>query len=162
MHGAASEGEDRQRIDTIEDLTFRNIHILNQREKQMDYQGCMAIAAGDNNVVRNVLFEDVVINHITNGSLLTLRIFKNEKYCQAPGNAIENITFRRIKAPKEGEISIIEGFSPERMVRNVMFEDLYIDGIHICDTMPQKPKWYKTADMARILISNYTENITFK
>ncbi len=162
LHGAASEGEDRQRIDTIEDLTFRNIHILNQREKQMDYQGCMAIAAGDNNVVRNVLFEDVVIDHITNGALLTLRIFKNEKYCQAPGKAIENITFRRIKAPKEGEISVIEGFSPERMVRNVIFEDLYIDGIHICDTMPQKPKWYKTADMARILISNYTENITFK
>ena len=162
LHGAASEGDDRQRIDTIDDLVFRNIRILNQHEKQLDYQGCMSIVAGDNNVVRNVLFEDIVIDHIERGSLLALRIFRNEKYCQAPGSCIENITFRRISAPEEGELSIIEGYSTERMVRNIRFEDLYVGGKHICDTMPGKPRWYKTGDMARILISNFAENITFK
>ncbi len=162
LHGAASEGDDRTRIDTIEDLVFRRITILNQHEPQLDYQGCMAIVAGDNNVIRNVLFEDINVKHIDQGALLTLRIFRNEKYCQAPGNTIENITFRRINAPEEGEISIIEGYSPERMVRNILFEDLRIGGKHICDTMPDKPRWYKTADMGRILISNYTENIRFR
>lgn len=177
LHGAASyEADMRDRnlpmvanhadivrqTDTIEDVTFRRITILNQNEPQLDYQGCMAIVAGDNNVVRNILFEDIEVKHINKGSLLSLRIFQNEKYCQAPGRSIENITFRRVSAPEQGEISLIEGYSPERMVRNVLFEGLRIGGKHICDTMPGKPRWYKTADMGRILISNYTENILFK
>ena len=162
LHGAASEGEDRSRIDTIEDLTFRRIRIMNQRERQIDYQGCMAIVAGDNNVVRNVLFEDIDVDHIEQGSLLTLRIFQNEKYCQAPGTTIENVTFRNITAPDEGNISVIQGYNPERKVRNITFENLVIDGKHICDTMPGKPGWYKTADMCRFLVGPYVENIIFK
>ncbi|MBR1877602.1 MAG: hypothetical protein IJ814_01215 [Paludibacteraceae bacterium] len=162
LHGAASEGDDRTRIDTIEDLTFRRITILNQREKQIDYQGCMAIVAGDNNVVRNVLFEDIHVKHIDQGALLTLRIFQNEKYCQAPGTIIENITFRNITAPDEGELSVIQGYNEERKVRNITFENLVIDGKHICDTMPGKPRWYKTADMCRFLVGPYVENILFK
>lgn len=162
LHGAASEGNDRTRIDTIEDLVFRNIRILNQRERQLDYQGCMAIVAGDNNVIRNVLFENITVDHIETGCLFTLRIFKNEKYCQAPGSLIENVTFRNITAPAEGNISLIEGYSQERPVRNILFDNLVIDGQHIHDAMPGKPGWYKTADMGRILISNYVENIQFK
>ena len=162
LHGAASEGDDRTRIDTIEDLVFRNIRILNQRERQLDYQGCMAIVAGDNNVIKDVLFENITVDHIETGCLLTLRIFKNEKYCQAPGSLIENVTFRNISAPAEGNISLIEGYIPERMVRNILFDNLVIDGKHIHDSMPGKPAWYKTADMGRILISNYVENIQFK
>lgn len=162
LHGAASEGDDRTRIDTIEDLTFRNIRILNQRERQLDYQGCMAIVAGDNNVIKDVLFENITVDHIQNGCLFTLRIFKNEKYCQAPGTCIENVTFRNINAPDEGNISLIEGYSSERMVRNILFDHLVVDGKHIHDNMPGKPGWYKTADMGRILIGNYTENIQFK
>jgi len=162
LHGAASDTTHPQDIDTIEDLTFRRIHILDQKERQLDYQGCLAIVAGDNNVVRNVLFEDITVDRISNGSLLTLRIFQNEKYCQAPGTCINTITFRRITAPNEGNISLIHGYSPERKVSNIRFEDLTIGGEHISDTMPTKPKWYKTADMARILIGNYVENIQFK
>ena len=162
LHGAASEGDDRTRIDTIEDVTFRRIRILNQREKQLDYQGCMAIVAGDNNVVRNILFEDITVDHIERGCLVTLRIFQNEKYCQAPGTVIENVTFRNITAPNEGEISTIHGYNPERKVKNITFENLVIDGVHIHDKMPGKPGWYKTSDMCRFLLGPYTENIVFK
>ena len=162
LHGAASEGDDRTRIDTIEDLVFRKIHILNQHEPQVDYQGCMAIVAGDNNVVRNVLFENITVDHIERGSLLTLRIFRNEKYCQAPGTLIENITFRNITAPNEGELSVIQGYNEERKVKNIIFENLVIDGKHIYDTMLGKPRWYKTSDMSRFLIGPYVENISFK
>lgn len=162
LHGAASEGEDRSRIDTIEDLVFRHIRIMNQHEKQIDYQGCMAIVAGDNNVVRDVLFEDITIDHIQNGSLVTLRIFQNEKYCQAPGTSIENITFHNITAPDEGELSVIQGYNSERMVRNITFENLIIGGKHISDDMPGKPGWYKTGDMCRFLIGPFVENIIFK
>lgn len=162
LHGAAAEGNDRTRIDTIEDITFRRIRIMNQRERQIDYQGCMAIVAGDNNVVRNVLFEDITVEHIDRGSLLTLRIFQNEKYCQAPGSLIENVTFRNIIAPAEGEMSVVQGYNSQRMVRNILFDNLVIDGKHITDTMPGKPSWYKTADMCRFLVGPYVENLIFK
>jgi hypothetical protein len=33
---------------------------------------------------------------------------------------------------------------------------------HICDTMPGKPKWYKTGDMADIFVGEHTENVTFE
>ena len=72
------------------------------------------------------------------------------------------VTFRNITAPAEGNISLIEGYSQERPVRNILFDNLVIDGQHIHDAMPGKPGWYKTADMGRILISNYVENIQFK
>ncbi len=162
LHGAASDETHPTETDTIEDVIIRRIHILNQKERQLDYQGCLAIVAGDNNVVRDILFEDITVDHIEIGSLLTLRIFKNEKYCQAPGKCIDNITFRRITAPNEGNISLIHGYSNDRKVSNITFEDLVIGGQHIYDTMPSKPKWYKTADFARFVIGNYVENIQFK
>jgi len=162
LHGAASDPTHPNDIDTIEDLTFRRIRVIDQKECQLDYQGCMAIVAGDNNVVRNVLFEDIMVDRISNGSLLTLRIFKNEKYCQAPGMCIDGVTFRRITAPEGGNPSLIHGYSPDRQVRNILFEDLRIGGEHISDDMPSKPKWYKTADMARFVIGNYVTNIQFK
>lgn len=30
-------------MDTVQNVTFRNIDILDQAEKQIDYQGCLAI-----------------------------------------------------------------------------------------------------------------------
>ena len=50
------------------------------------------------------------------------------------------------------ELSVICGYSPDRKVTNVRFENLVINGETIYDDMPGKPKWYKTADMARIFV----------
>ena len=33
-------------MDTVQNITFRNIDILDQAEKQIDYQGCLAINPG--------------------------------------------------------------------------------------------------------------------
>src|SRR5690606_18288259 len=36
--------------DIIENLTYKNIDILDHKEAQIDYQGCLSINAGDNNL----------------------------------------------------------------------------------------------------------------
>ena len=178
LHGAASYKKDVAgrhmryaqnpdsvilRTDTIEHLVYRNLDILEQREAQVDYQGCLAIGCGDNNLVRDVLFEDIRVEPIHCGQLLFLRVFHNEKYCQAPGTAIRDVTFRRVTyAGGNDNLSLIEGWSAERPVSGVHFQDLTIAGRHICDTMPGKPSWYKTADFARIFIGNHVTDVTFE
>ena len=46
-------------------------------EDDVPYQGCMAIDAGDRNRVKNILFEDIRVEHIQEGQLFHLRkVFK--------------------------------------------------------------------------------------
>lgn len=178
LHGAASYETDvkernlpytqdpavvTQRIDTIENLRYRNLDIFGQLERQVDYQGCLAITCGDNNVVRDVVFEDIRIDDIRIGQMLTLRILHNQKYCQQPGLSIEDITFRNLTyTGRPAEHSIIAGFDNQRIVRNITFENLIINGTRISDEMPGKPRWYKTADMARFFVGDHVENVVFK
>ena len=82
--------------DTLEDLTFSNIDILDHMERQVDYQGCMSLNAGDSNLIRNVLFEDIRVEDFRCGQLVNLRVFYNQKYCTSPGRGIEEVTFRNI------------------------------------------------------------------
>lgn len=79
---------DVDRNEVMENLTYRNIDILDHREMQVDYQGCLAINAGDNNLVRNVRFENIRIENFRQGQLVNLRIFYNKKYCKAPAGAL--------------------------------------------------------------------------
>ena len=59
------------------------------------------------------------------------------------------------------ELSHIIGYDRDRLVRNIRFENLRINGTVISDDMPGKPAWYKTGDMARIFIGEHVENVTF-
>lgn len=148
--------------DTIENLNYLNIDILDHREMQVDYQGCLAINAGDNNLIRNVRFENIRIENFRQGQLVNLRIFFNKKYCKAPGRGIENILFKDITyTGKNAELSLIAGYDQERKVKNIRFENLRINGTVISDDMPGKPGWYKTGDMARFSIEEHVEGVTF-
>src|SRR5690606_17399812 len=130
IHGNAD------RPDTIENLVYRNIYILEHKEAQLDYQGCLAINAGDNNVIRDVTFEDIRIEDFRQGQLFNVRIFFNEKYCPAPGQSIENILFKDISYNGVGdEISIIAGYNEERKIKNITFQNLKINGKLITDDM---------------------------
>lgn len=156
IHGNAD------RPDTIENLVYRNIDILDHKEAQLDYQGCLAINAGDNNVIRDVTFDNIRIEDFRQGQLFNVRIFFNEKYCPAPGQSIENILFKDISYNGTGdELSIIAGYNEERKIKNITFQNLKINGKLITDDMPDKPKWYKTGDMARIFVGEHVENVRF-
>ena len=148
--------------DTIEDVVYRNIDILDHKEKQIDYQGCIAINAGDLNLVRNCLFEDIRIEDFRQGSLVHMKVTFNKKYCLAPGRGIEGITFRNITYNGTGEeYSVIVGYDEDHKINNVRFENLVINGEVISDDMPGKPGWYKTADMARFFVGEHVENLEF-
>jgi hypothetical protein len=146
----------------LENLNYVNIDILDHKEKQLNYQGCLAINAGDENLIRNVRFEDIHIENFRQGQLVNLRIFFNEKYCKAPGRGIENVVFKNVSyTGNRAEISVIEGYDAQRKVRNIRFENLRINGQIISDDMPGKPKWYHTGDMARIYVGPHVEGVSF-
>lgn len=156
IHGNSTEPE------VLENLNYINIDILDHREDQLDYQGCMAINAGDNNLIRNVRFEDIRVENFRKGQLINLRIFFNPKYCTAPGKGIEDVLFKDITYTGSGaEISIIAGYDETRKIKNIRFENLKINGQVISDDMPGKPGFYKTADLAGFFVGEHVENVTF-
>ncbi len=157
IHGNAERG------DTIENLCYENIDILCQSEPQVDYQGCMAINCGDNNLVRNVTFDNIRIEQIHQGSLLQVKVGYNQKYCAAPGRGVENVAFRNIRYKGEQPyLSVINGYDDEHKVKGITFEGIKINGRLLHDKMAGKPAWYSTADYVPIFVGNHVENITFK
>ncbi len=157
--------------DTIEHLTYENIDILGQAEPQVDYQGCLAINSGDGNVVRDVLFDNIRIEKITDGCITQVKVGYNQKYCSAPGRGVEDITFRNVRynSSKAGDdsersrnLSIICGYDSLRLVKNITFEGLKIDGHTIYDKMPGKPGWYTAADCMPVYVGNHVSDVRFK
>jgi len=91
LHGDTSfEGN------TVENIHFSNIDILEQDEDDRNYQGCMALSVSDHNLVQNLSFENVRIENIQEGQLFNLRVLYNEKYSSGPGRGIKNISFKNI------------------------------------------------------------------
>ena len=156
IHGNSERG------DTIENLVYENIDILCQSEPQVDYQGCLAINCGDNNLVRDVLFDNIRIEQIHQGSLFQVKVGFNEKYCTAPGRGVEGITFRNIRYNGSTPyMSVLNGYDETRKVRNIRFEGLKINGRLIYDDMAGKPRWYNTGDYVPMFIGNHVEDISF-
>jgi hypothetical protein len=152
-----------EKPDVIENCYYSNIDILDHNEKQIDYQGCLSLNAGDSNFIRDVLFQDIRIEDFREGQLVNLRVFYNTKYCTSPGRGIENVKFKNITYNgNNANISIIAGYDNERKAKNITFENLVINGVHIYDTMPAKPAWFQTGDMARIFVGEHVENVVFK
>lgn len=119
----STEGE------VIENVSFRNIDILEHDEDDLPYQGCMAVDCGDKNQVRNVLFEDIRVESIQEGRLFYLKVRFNEKYDKQPGGGIDGVTFRNITYQGLGENpTLIEGLDKKRMVKNVTFENVVVNG----------------------------------
>ncbi|WP_101690342.1 glycosyl hydrolase family 28 protein [Dysgonomonas massiliensis] len=113
----------------IENIHFKNIHILEHDEDDRNYQGCMALSVSDHNFVQNITFENVYVENIQEGQLLNLRVLFNEKYSKGKGLGIDNIVFKNIYYSGSGEnTSIIEGFSDENIINNIKFENIIING----------------------------------
>lgn len=163
LHGSATEIGPDAPADTITGITYRNIDILDHKEMQIDYQGCFGISCGDNNVVRDITFDNIRVEDFRQGQLINIRIFFNKKYCAAPGTCVKNVLFKDITYNgRNTELSIIAGYNEERAVSDITFDNLVINGRKISDDMPGKPAWYKTGDIARIFIGEHVNNVTFK
>ena len=150
-------------MDPVQNVTFRNIDILDQAEKQIDYQGCLAINPGDNTLVRNITFENIRIEDFRNGQLVNFRISFNPKYCVSTGRGIQNVLVKDVTYNGSGEnLSIIAGYDENHKISGIRFVNLVVNGRKITDDMPGKPKWYKTGDMAGIFVGEHVENLSFE
>ena len=58
-------------------------------------------------------------------------------------------------------ISVGNGCDAEHGVRNVTFEGLKINGRLISDDMPNKPRWYATADYVPMYVGNHVSGVVF-
>ena len=149
--------------DSIVGLQYDNIDIICQAEPQVDYQGCLAINCGDNNLVKNVTFDNIRIEQIRQGCILQVKVGWNQKYCKAAGRGVENVLFRNIRYyGQQPNLSIITGYDERHQVKNVTFEGLKINGNPVYDDMPGKPKWYATADFVPMFVGSHVENLRFK
>lgn len=161
-----------EKMDSIVGLRYDNIDILCQAEPQIDYQGCLAINAGDNNLIKDVFFDNIRIENIMQGCITQIKVGYNQKYCTAPGRGVENVLFRNVRyyghggqdglAKHEPGMSLILGYDSVRTVRNITFEGLKINGKLIYDEMPDKPKWYKTADKANMYVNDHVKGLIFR
>lgn len=123
-HGNAEAGGD-----TIENIEFKNIDILEHDEDDRNYQGCLAINSSDNNLVRNVTYEDIRIEDFQEGQLFNIRVVNNDKYSRAPGRGIENIVIKDVSYNgSAANPSIINGYSSSRLVKAIKIENLLING----------------------------------
>jgi hypothetical protein len=146
----------------IEDVIFSNIDILEHDEPQLDYQGCMSINVSDENLVRNILFEDIRVEDFTEGQLVNLRVAYNKKYASAPGRGIENVTFKNISYHgSRANISILEGYDATRGIKAVVFENLTINGRLISWQMEKPAPHFTTADMARMYVGPHVDGVEF-
>lgn len=163
LHGSAAELGTDAPADTITDIVYRDIDVIDMHENQIDYQGVFAIVAGDNNIVKNITFDDIRVENFRKGKLIDMRIAWNRKYCAAPGRCIENVLFKDIYYNGDrSELSLMVGYDESRKIKGVTFDNLVINGEHIYDEMPGKPKWYKTSDFARLFIGEHVEDVVFK
>lgn len=150
-----------EKPELLENMSFQNIDILNHDEPQLNYQGCMAINVSDENLARNIRFEDIRVDDIEQGQLVNLRVTFNKKYAIAPGRGIEDVYFKDITYNgKNAGVSILEGYNLERCVRNITFENLKINGVLIHDKM-KKPGYYQTTDIAKFFVGVYVEDLKF-
>lgn len=135
----------------IQNVIFRNLDILEHHEPQKECLGCMSINVGDKNIVRNLRYENIRVEHFEHGKLLDIQII-NGKYNPAPGRLIEDIYFKNIFYHGSGEVtSTINGTDEERVVQNVIFDNLVIRGDHIL-----------SAEQGNIEVGAFVHNIIFK
>lgn len=147
--------------EVIENLFIKNIDILDHREPQMNYQGCIALNPGDSNLIRNVRIEDVRIEDFRWGQVLYMKVMYNTKYNTSVGRGIENVYIKNLTyTGTHANPSLLLGYDADHAIKNVTFENLVINGVVIADSM-RKPTWYYTTDAIQWFSNEHVTNLRF-
>ncbi|MFJ8539987.1 putative Ig domain-containing protein [Streptomyces sp. NPDC093591] len=149
-----------EKPETIENIVFSNIDVLQHREPQVLYQGCFALNPGDSNLIRNVRIQDVRVEDFTWGQLFNMRVMAN-RYNASPGRGIEDVYVRNLTYNgKNAIMPIVVGYDADRAVKNLTFQNLAINGTVVHDKM-RKPGWYLTTDMVPMFANEHVKNLRF-
>jgi hypothetical protein len=147
--------------ETLENLVFSNIDILDHREPQMDYQGCIALNPGDSNLVRNVRAQDIRVEDFRWGQLINMRIMYNTKYNTSIGRGIDGVYIKNLSYNgTHANPSIMVGYDADHAIKNVTFQNLVINGKFIGNGM-KKPGWYRFEDMMPAYANEHVLNTRF-
>ena len=114
--------------DTIENIHFKNLDILEHDEDDPVYQGCLAIMGSDKNWIRNIVYEDIRVESVQEGKLFNFQVVLNEDYSQAPGRSIENLTLKNISYTGYQNLnpSIIKGFNSSAKINSITLDHIKI------------------------------------
>jgi hypothetical protein len=137
IHGNTPTANHPQ-AEVLERLSFTDIDILDHDEDDPEYQGALGIMAGDDNTVRDVVFDNIRVERIEEGKLFNLKIAYTEKYNTSPGMGVENITLRNIQYSGRGSpsASLISGRDAQRKVKNVVIENVTVGGKKLTKAEP--------------------------
>ncbi|MGH1559319.1 hypothetical protein ACRAWD_19895 [Caulobacter segnis] len=87
---------DTDKRNVVEHIRFEDIDILGLDEDDPEYQGALAISAGDSSTVRDIVFDGVRVEQIEEGKLFNVRTVLNAKYGTSPGLLVDGVHFRNI------------------------------------------------------------------
>ncbi|MDX2820510.1 endo-polygalacturonase [Streptomyces ipomoeae] len=147
--------------ETIENLVFSNIDILDHREPQMDYQGCIALNPGDSNLLKNVRAQDIRVEDFRWGQLINMRVMFNKSYNTSVGRGIDGVFIRNLTyTGTHANPSIMVGYDADHAIKNVTFQNLVINGKFIGNGM-KKPGWYKFTDVMPAYANEHVLNTRF-
>ena len=147
--------------ETIENLVIKNIDILDHREPQMNYQGCIALNPGDSNLIKNVRIEDVRIEDFRWGQVIYMKVMFNTKYNTSVGRGIDGVYVKNLSyTGTHANPSLFLGYDAEHAINNVTFENLVINGLVVADSM-KKPSWYYTTDAIQWFYNEHVTNLKF-
>lgn len=119
---------DPDKPEVTEDITFKNIDVLEINETQPRFQGVMAINSNNSTVVRDILFEDIRVDHMIEGKLFNFAVIGDDRFSLSPGGGISNLTLRNISYTGKGVYgpSVIQGYDATRGVRGITLENVRI------------------------------------
>ncbi|MER5216762.1 putative Ig domain-containing protein [Streptomyces sp. NPDC002838] len=149
-----------EKPETIENIVFSNIDVLQHREPQVLYQGCFALNPGDSNLIRNIRIQDVRVEDFTWGQLINMRVMAN-RYNAAHGRGIEDVYVRNLSYDgTHATMAILTGYDADHPIKNLTFQNLAINGTVVHDKM-RKPGWYLTTDMVPAFANEHVKNLRF-
>lgn len=150
---------------TIKDIHINDIDVLDHEESQLWYQGCIALNAGDGNLIQNITVENVRVRKITKGQLINIRVMQNAMWTKGPGRGVRNVTIKNLhlESIATGTVnpSQILGYDCDRMVEGVIFENLKV-GQRVIHKAMEKPRWYMVEDFVPVFVNEHVEGLLFE
>ncbi|MFC3493679.1 glycosyl hydrolase family 28 protein [Glycomyces rhizosphaerae] len=154
-HGNSDEPE------VLENITISNLDILDHREPQLNYQGCIALNPGDSNLVRNVRIQDVRIEDFRWGQIIHFRVTYNKTYNTSIGRGIESVFVKNLSYDgNNASTAMMLGYDAEHAIKDVTFQNFSVNGKVISDT-GGKPRWYNTTDMVPMHVNEHVTGLRF-
>jgi hypothetical protein len=121
---------DKDKPELTEDVLFKNIDVLEINETQPRFQGVMALNANNSTLVRNIVFEDIRVDHMIEGKLFNFAVIGDDRFSASPGGGIEDVVLRNVSYTGKGVAgpSRIVGYDAARAVRGVTLDNVRIAG----------------------------------